>query len=238
VWPVATVRCPKCGAINPDGRRRLGRCGRCHEALGKCRYCRHYDPRMMDCTHLSRRTDERIVDADAVLDCPDFSSLLVTAGLPSFFHRPLVRTTLLGLVLAVPVLLGLLRLLTPPPPPPPAAIKVSARATPASFLEDGFDVTVFVHNQADHPATEVRVFVSGRSMSHLICQYVDPPETFEDASPRATSAFLGDLQPGQIKSVQFHFRSTRASELALVTHVTAANLDVLTRVPLSCEVLP
>ena len=73
---MATVRCPICGTINPNGRRRLARCRRCRELLGKCRYCDHYDARLLDCTHLSHRIDEKIVDPDAVLTCLDFESSL------------------------------------------------------------------------------------------------------------------------------------------------------------------
>ena len=73
---MAGVRCPKCGAMNPDGQRRTARCRGCREELGKCRYCRFYDARQVDCMHEARREMDHVVDADDVANCPDFSSAL------------------------------------------------------------------------------------------------------------------------------------------------------------------
>ena len=89
---MAIVRCPRCGTINPNGRRRLARCRRCHEELAGCRYCTYYDPRLMDCTHPARPDWLRIVDARESLNCADFTSMLT--GGPA--RRQLLRVIRTG----------------------------------------------------------------------------------------------------------------------------------------------
>lgn len=234
---MATVRCPKCGSINPNGRRRLARCRRCREPLGKCRYCEHYDPRLLDCTSVTRRSDDKILDADAALNCAEFSSLLVTAGPAGWVNwRRLWKTAALAIVV-VGVCLGL-RWYQTPRAAPPVLLKTSLRVPASSFQDEGFNVTVLVRNQADQPARRVEVLISGRSMTHLTCQWVDPSEAFMEASPKSVRTLLGDLEPGEIRSVQLHFSAREPGELDLTAHVTAANVEAPTRVRISSEVVP
>jgi len=234
---VPTVRCPRCGTINPDGRRPLARCRRCHEALGKCRYCHHYDARIADCTHPSRPADEHISDADEVLNCPLFASRLTGAPAPRALGR-LVRTGFLAAALATLGIIVALRLLSGPSPPPAAALRVSASVPASSFQEEGFPLVVLVKNESDHRARDVRVRVSGRSLAHLTCQYCDPPEAFLEASPQQLLAALGDLPPGEIGAVTFQFTAGGAGEFTLAILVTAANLPAPARASVSGEVLP
>jgi hypothetical protein len=107
-----------------------------------------------------------------------------------------------------------------------------------SFQDSGFDVTVLVRNEAEHPAREVEVHISGRSMSYLSCQYTEPPEAFLEGTPRMVRALLGDLEPGQIGSVLFHFLASRTGELDLAAYVTAANVQGTEKVPVEGEVVP
>ena len=106
---MATVQCPSCGATNPNGRRRLSRCRICREPLGKCRYCEHYDPRMLDCTHPGHRLDEPIVDADAVLNCPDFASTLAAPRPGRRASWAVLRTAVLTTAAVSLLLFGLVR---------------------------------------------------------------------------------------------------------------------------------
>ena len=234
---MATVRCPKCGTINPNGRRRLARCRRCGEALGKCRYCRHYDPQLLDCTSVTRGTNEKILDADAVLNCSEFSSLLVTGeSIGWLTWRRLWKTAALAIAVAA-IFVGV-RWFQAPRTAPPVLLKTSLRVPATSFQDEGFEVTVLVRNQADHPARSVQVLVSGRSMNHLICQWVDPSEAFMEASSKSVRTLLGDLEPGEIRSVQLHFSATKPGELDLTAHITAANLETPARLRISSEVIP
>ena len=234
---MATVRCPKCGSINPNGRRPLARCRRCREPLGKCRYCRHYDPRLLDCTSLTRLTEDKILDADAALNCSEFSSLLVTGeSTGGLDWRRLWKTA--ALAIAVAAVFAGLRWFPAPRTAPPVLLKTSLRVPATSFQDEGFNVTVLVRNQADHPARSVQVVISGRSMNHLICQWVDPAEAFMEASSKSVRVLLGDLEPGEIQSVQLHFPATEPGELALTAYITAANLEMPARVRISSEVVP
>jgi hypothetical protein len=234
---MATVRCPKCGAINADGRRRLARCGRCREWLGKCRYCKHYDRRLGDCTSLSRRTDDRVLDADEVLNCPDFSSgLVVGAGAAARRFRPrllwLVGVALLVGAMAVSLLRG-------PPGEPAASVLRVAVDSPSSIVEDEvLEITVLVSNLSKQPAREVKVIISGKSVASLVCQYVTPEEAFLEATPKVVTAALGDMDPGAIQSVTFRFLPRRSGNFELTVVVSAANLDIPNRTPVECQVLP
>ena len=236
---MATVRCPKCGTINPNGRRRLARCRRCREALGKCRYCEHYDPRMQDCTHPARESGVRVLDADEVLNCPEFSSTLV-AGAPG--RRRLLRvlrTALVAIVGTLLLMLGAIRVYHRVTElPPPVLLRASVSAPAVSFQDDGFDVTVLVRNQAEHAARQVEVIISGRSMRHLTCDRVEPAEAFLGGSGQSVRALVGDLQPREIGSLLFHFTAQETGEMDLAAHVIAANVEGSVRVPIEGEVVP
>lgn len=231
---MAAVRCPKCGAVNPNGRRRLARCRLCHEQLGKCRYCEHYDPRLLDCTHLARRTDEKIVDADAVLDCPEFSSLLARRRLPYGGARAVLRTTLIAAVLVASAFA--LKHLLEPAEAPLVLLRVSARAPESCFQEDGFPVQVFVSNQTQDVAQNVRVFLSGSGLRTLTCQSVTPSEAFLEETPTAVCAGMGNLRPGEIGTVEFHFVANQCGEVALTALVVADNLPAPTKLHIEGEV--
>lgn len=232
---MAALRCPKCGAVNPSGRRRLARCSLCHEKLGKCRYCEHYDARMLDCTHVARRTDEKIIDADAVLDCPEFSSLLARRRLPSHAARAVLRTTLIAVVLIASALA--LKHLLEPAEAPPVLLRTSARAPKSCFQEDGFPVQVFVSNRTGDVAQNVRVFLSGSGLRILTCQSVTPSEAFLEETDTAVCAGLGNLSPGEIRTVEFQFVANQCGEVALTALVVADNLPVPTKLEINGEIL-
>lgn len=229
------VRCPKCAAIVPEGSRRLARCPSCHESLGKCRYCHHYDPRQLDCIHPSRAPDERVLDADEVLNCPLFSSLLVSRPL---HKRPFVGATAVGLVAGLGLMLGLIFWFGPGKTPPQASLKVGVDVPPTAFQEQGLEVGVSVQNLAEKPAKDVRLVISGPGMSDFVCQYVNPPEAFEESAPRYTSARIGDVEPGQTTSVLFRFACHRTGRIRLTAMVTAANVPLPTKAPIDCELVP
>ena len=235
---MATVRCPICGTINPNGRRRVARCRGCRELLGKCRYCDHYDARLLDCTHLSHRLDDKIVDPDAVLTCVDFDSTLAAERK----RRPPLRLVRPGPLVALAAALAILGVVHfyrgATLPPPPALLRATVSVPSVSFRDSGFDVKVLVRNDAERPARDVEVFVTGRSLRHLTCQYIQPPEAFQETSRHSVSALLGDLQPGDIQWVLFHFIAARAGELDLTAHVTASNVPTPQKLQISGEVVP
>ena len=236
---MATVQCPICGTTNPNGRRRAARCRRCRETLGKCRYCHHYDARLLDCVHPAHPMEDRIVDADAELNCLEFDSILVTAGPAPRRLLALLRTALIAVAATLAVMFGVIRLhggLTRPLPP--VLLRASVSTPPVSFQDSGLDVKVLVRNEADHPARDVEVRISGQSMLHLTCQYVRPSEAFLNATRRSVSALLGDLEPGEIGSVVFHFVAAQPGELDMTAHVTAANMEGPQKLSIEGEVVP
>lgn len=236
---VPTVRCPNCGATNPNGRRRLARCRTCREALGKCRYCKYYDARLLDCTHLSHRVDIRILDADAVLNCPDFDSTLAALRPQRRPKSPLLTTAALSAAFALLAMCLLIRLYHRPARHlPPVFLKASVSSPGVAFRESGFDVKVLVRNESQHPAAGVQVTVRGPSMPYLTCQYIDPPEAYLEGPPKSACALIGDLDPGDIGSVLFHFSAATTGELDLTAHITSANLEGVQSIPIEGEVVP
>jgi hypothetical protein len=196
---------------------------------------------MLDCTHPAHRLDEPIVDADAVLNCPEFESTLAGPRLGGWAPWALLRTAVLTTAAVLLFLFGLIRFYGGPgEPPPPVMLKASATAAPVSFLDRGLDVSVLVRNEADNPARDVHITILGRSMRHLTCQYVDPPECYAEAEgpPRSACAQLGDIESGGIRSVLFHFVAARAGELDLTAHVSAANLEGIEKLPIEGEIVP
>ena len=235
---MTTVRCPRCGTTNPNGRRRLAYCRRCHEALGKCRYCKHYDFRLADCTHLSRRTDERIVDPDDMLNCVEFSSVLSGTAGPVVTPRHRLNPILLLGALALAAAIVLPNLLTQPTETASTWLRTAVDAPPTVTQDEDLPVTVMVSNQGKQPARDVHVFVSGRSLSNLICQYTAPAEAFVEASPRVVCATLGNVPPGEVRSVAFHLSASRPGQLKLTVHITAANLATTGKLAIECQVVP
>ncbi len=194
---------------------------------------------MLDCTHPGHRLDEPIVDADAVLNCPEFDSTLVGRQAGRLAPWTLFRTAFLATAAVLLLLFGIIRFYGGPgEAPPPVMLSASASAEPISFLDRGFDVSILVRNDAQHPAREVHVAIFGRSMRDLTCQYVDPPECYAEGPPRSACAQLGDIESGGIRSVLFHFMAARAGELDLTAHVTAANLDGIEKLPIEGEIVP
>jgi hypothetical protein len=190
---------------------------------------------LLDCTHLERATNERILDADEALNCPRFSTRL-TLG-PSRSVLPYVRTTAIGLVVGLGLMLGLSRLVAPKPAPP-VSFRTSVSAPDSVFSEDPIEIKVFALNESEKPAEDVRIFVAGRSVRQLTLQSVEPPECFEDATPQRVTAYLGELQPGDIGFIIFRFTASDAGELDLAAYVTATNLPAPEKTPISCEVVP
>ena len=244
---MATIKCPICGTINPNGRRRLARCRRCREDLAGCRYCAYYDPKMMDCAHPSRPDWLRIVDARESLNCEDFTSILVRgAGAIAAVAREtpfrpvrLLRTGAIAAVIGLAVALGglhLYRATTRTGPSVPLRVTVSAPAEASA--DTGFVVTVLVQNQGEHPAEEVQVIIGGKSMRNFICQSVEPPEAFAQATARTASARLGRIEPGDIQSVTFRFSPKRPGDVKLLAQVTAGNAEAPESIPIEGEILP
>jgi len=193
---------------------------------------------MMDCTHPARPDWLRIVDATESLNCADFTSILVGAPARARGWR-ILRTAVIAAVLAGIGFLGAVRayeVVTRPPPPVllRASVSVPAEATRTT----GFDVKILILNEADYPAEEVQVFISGPSLRNIVCEWIDPPEAFVEATPTSACGWVGYLEPGAIGSVLFHFSAEEACQVKLVAQVVAANLEGPHRVPIEGEILP
>lgn len=232
---MATVQCPSCGALNPNGKRLLARCQRCNVYLAACRYCEFYDKRMMDCVHPARPEELRITDPSESLNCPDFSALGRGRAL-----KRVLRTTLIAIVFTLAVLLAGIRVYEASTTPTPDVLLYTIiNTTPQLNLGEGtFDVKTFVRNDSEYTAKEVQVFISGPSMPDLVCEWTDPPEAYAEGPGRSISGWIGDLEPGQVGSVFFYFQPREATQVKLMVRVISANVAGPRRIVVAGEVLP
>jgi len=233
-----TVQCPNCRATNPNGRRLLARCRICHVNLAACRYCTSYDPRMMDCTHPARPDWLRITDPSEALNCADFASI-VSGARARVRLRQVIRTGVIAAVLALAAMLGTVRLYHGLSQPGPATVLRASVSAPAEATADaGFPVRVLLLNQGEQPARRVQVVIGGKSIRNLVCQGIEPPECFVEATPRRACAQIKRVEPGAIGSVTFYFTPREPGEVKLVAQVTADNAKAPERVPVEAEILP
>lgn len=192
----------------------------------------------MDCTHAARPDWLRIVDARESLNCPDFTSILVGAPARARGWR-ILRTALIAIVLSGLGFFGIVRAYeTLTKPPPPVLLRASVSIPPEATCSTGFDVRILVLNEADCPAEDVQVLISGPAMRNIVCDWIEPPEAFGEVSRTSASGWVGYLEPGDIGSVQFHFTAEQACQVKLVAQVVAANLEGPHRVPIEGEILP
>ena len=233
-----TVQCPNCRATNPNGRRLLARCRMCHVNLSACRYCQSYDARMMDCTHPARPDWLRITDPTEALNCADFTSIVSGAG-ARVRLRQVIRTGVIAAVLALAAMLGTVRLyhvVTQPGPSVPLRATVSAPAEASA--DAGFPIKVLLLNQGQQPAKGVQVVIGGKSIRNFVCQGIEPPECFVEATARRACARIKRVEPGAIGSVTFYFTPREPGEVQLVAQVTAENAKAPERVLIEAEILP
>ncbi len=192
----------------------------------------------MDCVHSARPDWLRIVDPRESLNCEDFTSTL-TAGTAPFRAVNVVRTSAISVIVGIALMFGavhLYRVATHTAPPVPLRATVSAPTE--SSADADFAVRVLVLNQGEHPAMGVQVNVGGKSLRNFVCQGVEPPEAFAEATTRSVSARLGRIEPGAIGSVTFHFSPKEPGEAKLVVQVTAANAELAQIVPIEGDILP
>jgi hypothetical protein len=191
---------------------------------------------LQDCTHLARASNERVLDADEALNCPQFQTRLPDRA-PARRVLPALRTLIIGTVVGLGLMFGLSRLVAPKASAP-ISLRTSVSAPATMFSEDPLDIKVFVQNQADQPAEDVRVALAGQGMRGLTCQSVDPAECFEEATPQRVTAYLGEIPPGDIGRVAFRLSPGGTGRFAISAVVTAAALEVPDRTQIEVEVVP
>jgi len=236
---VAVVRCPKCGAVNPEGQRRGARCRACHEALGKCRYCRHCDPQTLDCTYEGRREMDHLVDVDDVLlNCLDFSTRLTAA--PAARRRPVVFLTALFLLIAASAaslaVLRIVRLSARTSPGLP--LRMSVGVPDSALKEEGLDVSVTLSNLGENDLDGIEVQVAGKGMSALAFQSLVPQESYQNAKRGSVTAKIERLPAGELCELKFHFTANRTGRVPLLVSVTAAGTEGTKVQSVDAEIIP
>lgn len=198
----------------------------------------YYDFDVVDCTNIHLREQDRVLDADEVLDCPEFVSALTSAAARGV-GRIRARTYLLAAALTLAAAWGAIHLGRGPRQTlAPLPLHASVVAPEVAMKEEGLLVTATVVNTSERLAEGVEVRLTGKSMSCLTCQSVTPPEAWSEAGPRGVTALLGDIPPGEDRVVSWQFSPSRTGEISLVASVTAANSSGSTVKTLRSEIVP
>lgn len=236
---MAEVRCPKCRASIPDGHRRTARCHACHEPLGTCRYCRFYDLALQDCTHLSHREIDRVIDPDEVGACSEFSSRLRTTTTP-VTRRMLLRTILLATVAVSAVAFLAIYLVRRAATLPVVALpfKMSVSTAESTLKEDGIDLSISLLNTSDEPVKNIEVRVAGRGMSRLSFASVTPPDTFRTATENTTSLVIEELPVGDSRTLALHYLATRTGKVPLIITATTSSTEGASVESVESDVIP
>lgn len=235
---MATIRCPICGTINPNGKRRLARCRRCHEDLAGCRYCLHYHPHMMDCLHPARPDWLRITDPTESVNCPDFTTTLNTSRAHTQTIN-LFRTAVVTVTLSLIVIfggMGIYHAMTGGGAE--TTLTAVANAPGETTTEEGLTVRVTVTNEGARLARQVEVRVGGKSLRDLRCDAVEPEGCAIERGKRDIRARIALIEPGNTASFGFHFRPEEPGEVKLVAQVVAANAKSMPSMTVQSEILP
>jgi len=235
---VAEVRCPKCQVVLTDGHRRPARCPACHEALVSCRYCRFYDPALQDCTHLSRREIDHVMDVDEIVDCPDFASTLRPTP-AHLTRRALLRTTITTMVvaslIAFTVIFAVRRAAVPPEAKLPFRLAVSL---PDSVMKDEeLELTVTLLNTTEDTIQNVEVRITGRGMTMLTFDSLTPAENLSSTSARTLSV-TAEIPGGEEQKFVFRFHANRPGKLPLSVTATMPTIEGARVATVESEIIP
>jgi hypothetical protein len=224
---MAAVRCPKCGTINYEGIASYPRCRRCREQLRKCRYCSHFDRRILDCAHPLLRDGSHINDPDLDAACPQHASILRVGArgkAAALLSSPPVLT-----VLALAVVLGIggysfghYYLPSNVVMAPRLTMTASAHPTPASVGQLLW-ITVDIANRGRVPAEHVTLYVHRSFIEHFAEVELSPIPQGSSYTPQWEQLDFGRLGPGAGLTVRYSFEAKESGAFPLRLQLRSAH---------------
>jgi len=230
---MVVLRCPKCGRLCRAGVLPFPRCARCHEHLLKCRYCAHYDARLLDCVSPFRPEAFPIRDPDLYLACQHHKTTLAPA-LPAVRRRvwmPLIALFVLAIAAGAVIML---RLQAAPPRGP----MLHARVPPMeeSFVHEPLVVTLQVWNPGPGAVREIIVSLHRSYEKHVKLDYVEPRPSHQRRTRRAQHMWFAGLEEGQVLDVLLHVTPIRQGTWQMQVDVVSPDSDRREHVKATLEI--
>jgi hypothetical protein len=190
---MVVLKCPKCGRLCREGLVPWPRCARCHEQLLKCRYCRHYDAQLLDCTSLHRADEPPIRDPDAYLACPYHSSRL--KPVEKVVRRRVWMPGIAFVVVAGLIAFAAARIRAPSVTGP----VLHARVEPIeeSFLNEPLTVKLQVWNPGPGDVQQVIVSLDRSFEKHVKLDQADPTPLRQRRGRKWLRMWFGELKEGE-----------------------------------------
>jgi hypothetical protein len=169
--------CPKCHSVVVTGRKAPRRCRKCGEKLDRCRYCLHFDPRVLACEHPDILPVERILDPDEHRECPYFVYLPSRKLKPRkvFLQLSLEvwKTIMVALICFALLYVGLGKYFGRSGP---GVVLVASMDEPGTVMSDEtFDTVVRLENQGKKTAQHVTCRLGKEVLAIVELMGVDPP---------------------------------------------------------------
>ena len=223
---MAAVRCPKCGTINYQGIGPSPRCRHCHEHLLKCRYCSHFDRRLLDCGHPLLREGSHISDPDLYAGCRQHATTLrVGSGgrALALIAKPPVLT---ALVLAVAIAAGGYAFAhyyqrSNEVAAPRLSMTASLHPTRAGVGQVVW-IKVDIANHGRVPAEHVTLYVSRSFLANCEPMELSPPPQGTASDANWERLDFGTLGPGAGLTVRYTFEAKQSGTAPLHLQLRSA----------------
>jgi hypothetical protein len=209
------------------------RCARCHEQLLKCRYCAHYDARLLDCVSPFRPEAFPIRDPDLYLACPHHKTTLAAP-------RPVVRrrvwlpsVALFGVAIAIGVAV-MLRLQAPPPRGPVLHTRIAP--TEEGVVGEPLIMTLQVWNAGPGAAREIVVSLDRSCEKRIKLESVEPEPVQRRRTRGAEHMWFGRLEEGQVLDVALHMTPLKCGKCRMQADVASPDSDRRDRVKTLLEI--
>ena len=232
---MAVLKCPKCGRLCRERVVPFPRCARCHEHLLTCRYCAHYDARMLDCVSPFRPEDLRIRDPDLYLACPHHKTTLAPPEPRAIRKR--VWVPAFGILLVAVLGVFILARRGPAPPPGP---DLHARVVPVeeAILQEPMVIEVQIWNPGPGPVSDVIMAIDRSYQRHVNLTYVEPEPVVQRRTSKWERLWFPGLDKGETLEVYLHVMPVKQGTWQFKAEVTSPDAPRREQLATTLEISP
>ncbi|MCC6443907.1 MAG: hypothetical protein IT210_10695 [Armatimonadetes bacterium] len=211
-----SLRCPKCNTLMMKGYMTFPICHKCHENLVKCRYCQHYDLRLMECTSVLR-DNPSVPDADVVINCQFYSTARKFDAGAARTHRPAIALALAAVLILVGAALAWTVLMNWQSASQDVGGILSYQVAVPDQVEmsQGVNITVAVSAPPFRGSDNVVLRLEQASLENLRFAGSVPEPQRTESTRKNTYLHYGPLAPGQAMQVSLSFAPEKAQNYKL-----------------------
>jgi hypothetical protein len=234
---MAALTCPKCSAAIHAHEKLPQRCERCGAALHCCRYCTHFDHRVLDCAHPDLVDIEHITDADDVRSCRYFSfnPRITTAKTFLSLSISMWMSAIALIVLGGLLYIGLTRTSTGAPL---SALQLNVQPPGTIVREDPCDISFSIVNNSQATARNVMITVEATTLSALDYTQSQPVPRRVDRRGKSMNLVFGDVAAGQTITGSISFTPKRTGTIPIGLMLSAENIDKPSLVNTQIQITP